>query len=110
MSRWTRSADRSLLSLSRMGADLVSGHAGEYQRLYVYLRDRYANCVVLTFAQIEDLLGFVLPEPARREAEWWGLGDASSAPHSEQSASWTLASRTATVNLAAQRVVFERAP
>jgi hypothetical protein len=101
--------DRSLLSLSGTGADAVNGHAGEYQRLYVYLRDRYANCVVLTFTQIEDLLGFVLPEPARHEAGWWGTGDASAA-RSEQSASWTLASRTATVNLSAQRVMFERAP
>jgi hypothetical protein len=29
---------------------------GEYELLYQYLENRYANTVVLTFAQIEDLL------------------------------------------------------
>ena len=45
--------------------------AGEYLLLYNYLENRYANTVVLTFAQIEDLLGFVLPEQARLHQEWW---------------------------------------
>ena len=81
--------------------------AGEYQLLYKYLRDRYANRVVLTFAEIEDLLGFALPNRARLHGEWWAVTD-SIAPHSSQSDSWTLASRTATVNLLAQRVVFDR--
>ena len=31
---------------------------GKYKSLYQYLENRYANRVVLTFAQIEDLLGF----------------------------------------------------
>ena len=52
-----------------------SAHAGEYQFLYNYLRDRYANRVVLTFAEIEDLLGFALPEPARNQREWWHSAD-----------------------------------
>lgn len=86
-----------------------SANAGEYQLLYKYLRDRYANRVVLTFAEIEDLLGFSLPEPARLEIEWWG-GAQPIAHRSAQSDSWTLASRTATVNLVAQSVVFERHP
>ncbi len=29
---------------------------GKYKSLYQYLDNRYANTVVLTFAQIEDLL------------------------------------------------------
>ena len=37
----------------------------KYKALYEYLDNRYANTVVLTFAQIEDLLGFTLPDPAR---------------------------------------------
>jgi len=39
----------------------------EYLSLHKYLENRYADTVVLTFSQIEDLLGFVLPESARRE-------------------------------------------
>jgi hypothetical protein len=83
------------------------GNAGEYQSLYKYLRDRYANRVVLTFKEIEDLLGFSLPAPARFQREWWGTAD-SAASRSAQSASWVLAERSAAVNLMAQNVVFDR--
>ena len=83
------------------------GNAGEYQRLYEYLRDRYANCVVLTFAEIEDLLGFSLPESARLELEWWN-GASPTGGRSAQAHSWTLAGRTVTVNTTAQSVVFDR--
>jgi hypothetical protein len=80
--------------------------AGEYRLLYKYLRDRYASRVVLTFSEIEDLLGFSLPERARLQQEWWSVTDP--VPHeSAQSDAWIVASRTATVNLAAQNVVFE---
>ena len=99
-----------MIGRSRPAADSgpnARGYTGEYQLLYKYLRDRYANRIVLTFAQIEDLLGFPLPEPARFQCEWWRVAD-SAAPRSAQSDSWTLASRTATVNLPAQIVVFER--
>jgi hypothetical protein len=44
---------------------------GEHKSLYQYLENRYANTVVLTFAQIEDLLGFTLPDSARVHQEWW---------------------------------------
>jgi hypothetical protein len=80
---------------------------GEYRLLYAYLRDRYADRLVLTFAQIEDLLGFSLPESARLDRDWWGTPD-STALQSAQSNSWTLAARTATLNLSAQCVAFER--
>jgi hypothetical protein len=79
---------------------------GKYQHLYKYLRDRYANRLVLTFAQVEDILGFSLPAPARLERQWWGA-DGGTAP-TEQSDAWILASRTASVNLLAQTVLFER--
>ena len=39
--------------------------SGEHSLLYKYLENRYANTVVLTFAEIEDILGFALPDPAR---------------------------------------------
>jgi hypothetical protein len=80
----------------------------EYLSLYTYLDKRFANTVVLTFAQIEDLLGFALPDLARLHREWWANGDANNIP-SAQARSWTQASRTATPNLLARTVVFERA-
>jgi hypothetical protein len=79
---------------------------GKYQLLYVYLRDRFADRVVMTFGEIESLLGTALPEAARHEPSWWSTADAA-AP-SEQSGSWTSANRRAEVNFAARRVVFER--
>ena len=82
-------------------------NAGEYQSLYKYLRDRYANRVVLTFSEIEDLLGFSLPPHARLEYSWW-VGALPVARRSAQSNAWTLAGRTAVVSLAAQNVVFDR--
>ena len=38
--------------------------AGKHKSLYQYLENRYPNTVVLTFAQIEDLIGFTLPDSA----------------------------------------------
>ena len=75
--------------------------------LYKYLSERYANRVVLTFSQIEDLLGFSLPDQARRHREWWTVAPADADPVNFAD-SWVLANRTATPNLLAQTVVFER--
>ena len=81
----------------------------EYLSLHKYLANRFANTVVLTFAEVEDLLGFTLPDLARLQHEWWANADPGSAP-SAHSCSWRLAGRTAKPNLLAQTVVFERAP
>jgi hypothetical protein len=80
----------------------------EYRPLHKYLEDRYAENLVLTFAEIEDLLGFPLPDSARVTAEWWATADAAAA-RTPQSRSWTEASRTAKANLPAQIVLFQRA-
>jgi hypothetical protein len=81
--------------------------SGEYLSLYTYLVNRYANVVVLTFGQIESLVGFTLPEPARTDREWWTRARTSE-PQAQHSDAWTLASRTATPNLGAGTVMFER--
>jgi hypothetical protein len=75
--------------------------------LHKYLDDRFAVAVVLTFGEIEDLVGCPLPELARRHAEWWATPD----PHgtgSHFSDSWTLANRTARPNVQARTVAFDR--
>jgi hypothetical protein len=79
----------------------------EYQPLHKYLAERYADIVVLTFTQLEDLLGFTLPQAARAQPDWWAEGNAGS-PRSPQARAWTLADRTATANLMARTVKFER--
>jgi len=81
---------------------------GTYPSLYRYVENRYATTVVLTCAHIEDLLGFPLPDAARVDHAWWANNDPNDIPP-PHSRSWTLASRTATPNLQAQTVVFERA-
>lgn len=82
--------------------------AGKYRGLYKYLAHRYSNAVVsLTFGQIEDLLGFPLPDLARIDREWWTAAPSTTEPQHSQA--WTQAGMTANPNLLAQHVVFERA-
>jgi hypothetical protein len=81
--------------------------SGTYLLLYKYLENRYANMVVLTFAEIEDLLGFALPDQARLDRAWWM--DATRNVEPNYSDSWKLARRTAVPNLLARTVAFERA-
>jgi len=80
---------------------------GQYRLLHKYLENRYADTVVLTFSEIEDLLGFTLPDQARLRQEWW-TDAPSNVAGPNYSDSWILASRTAMPNLLAQTVVFER--
>ena len=78
----------------------------EYRGLYDYLLGRYADRVVLSFLQIEDLTGATLPPPAYSES-WWGDSGEGGTP-SSQSRSWTEANRTANPNLRAGNVTFDR--
>jgi hypothetical protein len=77
---------------------------GAYALLYKYLKERYANTVVLTFAEIEDLVGFHLPDQAG-QPDWWTANAAAPSTHSE---AWTRANRTASPNLLARTVAFAR--
>lgn len=78
-----------------------------YRPLLKYLDQRFADTVVLTFSEIESILGFPLPADASLEAQWWIDGGD---PPSVQSAAWTNANRTAVANLRARSVSFSRAP
>lgn len=81
----------------------------EYQPLHKYLDGRFADTVVLTFADLEALLGFVLPDAARFDPAWWSNPDSSDvcAPHC---GTWINAHRIARPNLPAQIVRFDRTP
>ena len=80
----------------------------EYRALCRYLTDRYADTVVLSFDQIESLVGASLPEGAL-SAEWWTTGHVD-AGHPGHFRSWTEAGRSARVNVFARNVVFDRLP
>ena len=84
-----------------------SGSTGEYRLLYKYLHDRYADRVVLTFGEIESLIGFALPAAAFVDLGWWLAG--TTGERTPQSDAWMSAERTAKVNLSARNVHFERA-
>jgi hypothetical protein len=82
--------------------------SGKYPFLYKYLHDRYADTVVLTFEQIESLLGCALPDQARLNQQWWsnGAGTPAGAQYAD---CWISARRVATPDLRGQTVAFERA-
>jgi hypothetical protein len=86
---------------------MIRGLPGEYLALYTYLENRYADAVVLTFREIEDLLGFALPDEARVRHEWWA-NDNLDTVKANYSQSWLRARRAAKPNLAAGTVIFER--
>ena len=79
----------------------------EYLPLHKYLDTRYAETVVLTFVDVEALLGFALPEAAQSQTDWWSNADAEDGS-SPQALAWLQAGRTAKANLRARVVAFER--
>jgi len=104
--KWRRPADKIQLNLKPTEVR-HSAMTGRYVPLYTYLEKRFADTVVLTFAEIEDLLGFTLPDLARRREDWWTSPDPQAA-QPRFSDSWLLANRTARPNLLALTVVFDR--
>ena len=112
MLTWMKKRPSVAASEPEPAADAAEGRrsamSGKYLSLYKYLNGRYANVVVLTFAEIEDLLGFSLPDLARLSEEWWTVPDPNTTPP-RFSDSWILAERTARPNLLALTVMFARA-
>jgi hypothetical protein len=103
--RWPRSAPASGRPTRIFPLEQSAPHVPrEYRALYIYLEHRYASVVVLTLEQIEALLGFALPAPARTDREWWTDG----ADAHGHCAAWTGAGRTAAPKLAAGIITFER--
>jgi hypothetical protein len=98
-----RAGATTLRSVMTRSADVAT----TYRPLHAYLSGRYADTVVLAFSEIEDLLGFALPDQARVRVEWW-TDDAVEGSESPRSQAWAQAGRTAKPNLFARNVVFER--
>jgi len=81
----------------------------EYRPLQKYLNERFSDAVVLTFGEIEDLLGATLPDAAHLRAAWWTDANEDGV-QSPQSHAWLDAHRSALPNLVSRRVRFERVP
>ena len=104
--RWrTQTVDRAPTLAVAPKSDSRLRVPAEYLPLHKYLDDRYAATVVLTFEQIEALVGHVLPAVARSDAGWWTAAPLVAMRHSD---AWTLADRSAVPNLPALTVTFER--
>ena len=79
--------------------------ASKYDRLRHYLNVRTARSVVLSFHEVEKILGGPLPASARSYAEWWANENPKETRHTHSRA-WTRAGRKARVNLTAETVEF----
>lgn len=79
----------------------------EYHALFAYLDHQHARTVVLSFFEMESLLGRPLPLIARRDDDWW---TATATRSSRQADAWVETGRTARPNFAARTVAFERRP
>jgi hypothetical protein len=93
--------------IAMSGMRAARAKAGPYRPLFEYLDKRFADTVVLTLQQVQDLLGFALPSAALDDPAWWA-DTGTGATETLWSDAWTLAHRTARPNLRARTVVFER--
>ena len=107
MLNWMKRRGPITYNVRETASDARPVMSGRYLLLYEYLHNRYADTVVLTFGQIESLIGFALPDQARLNRQWWTSANETAAG-TNHSDSWILARRVATPNLLAQTVAFAR--
>ena len=108
MLEWLRRRPRTVDQLPESHpASAPASRSAPSTAFHKYLADRYADAVVLTFAEIEDLTGFALPALARLSVDWWTTPDAG-INQSQFAEAWIQAHRTARPNLQARTVAFDR--
>lgn len=83
--------------------DHVSAPPGKYAPLYHHLSARRNEEWRASFGEIEAILGFRLPDSARRHRPWWANGGHGQA-HAWLAAGW----RTHSVDFGKETLVFER--
>jgi hypothetical protein len=77
----------------------------KYEPLRVYLEGRRFDEVPMTFTEIEQILGFKLPEKSQRHRAWWSNNESNSV----MTKAWLAAGyRTERVDMAGRRLVFKR--
>jgi hypothetical protein len=78
----------------------------KYEPLRKYLENRRFDEVPMTFAEIEKVIGFKLPEKSQQHRAWWS----NNASNSVMTKAWLAAGyRTERVDMAGRRLVFRRA-
>ena len=103
--RWGSGRDVAPVPAAEAAPQAKPRTRAEFPAFHGYLEQRYADLVVLTFGQIEDLLGSRLPDRARVDAGWWAGSESDTARYAM---AWRQAGRTARPNLPAGHVAFER--
>ena len=76
----------------------------EYRRLAEKFESADGNPIRLSFAEIEDIIGFALPESARQHRAYW----ANTTTHSISSCWMSAGYKVVDVNLTGGYIVFER--
>ena len=80
----------------------------KYEPLGLYLSNNGMNSISLTFTEIEDILGFTLPDYLYiHEAGWYGTAEGS--PTHVQKKVWcSYGYQVDTIDIHAQKVVFKK--
>lgn len=79
----------------------------KYDPLYKWLLEAKGRSVTATFKELEQLLGFTLPETARERPQWWGNELSQDTRHTHCKA-WIDAGFHAHPDLAKHAVVFKK--
>jgi hypothetical protein len=81
--------------------------ATKYDPLRLHLKRATTSSIVLTFAEIERVIGAGLPPTAAKRSEWWA-NETSPASRHVQCQAWRDAGFNAFPNLGARIVTFRR--
>ena len=79
---------------------------GKYNQLYTHLRHQGGQEWSTTFNEVEEILGFQLPNSARMHRSWWSNQD--NGGHSQALAWQTAGWRVSAVNLEQESLTFKR--
>ncbi|MEC0239050.1 hypothetical protein P4H66_04085 [Paenibacillus dokdonensis] len=79
----------------------MSKRHSKYEPLYKFLKSKNPKRLVMTFIEVEDVLGSSLPVSASKYMAWWD----GSSQHT-QAYSWTKAGYKANPNLSENKVEF----
>lgn len=87
-----------------MPSRTVQDHHGKYRPLWEWLRQQRRSSVEVSFAEVEDILGFALPPSSRTHPPHWHGYKGSAVARAIIDAGW----RSRHLNLAAEQVTFVR--
>jgi hypothetical protein len=80
----------------------------KYDALYDTLRGESRRTIHMSFEEVEEILGFVLPRTARERPQWWANEENGKTGHVQCRAWLDAGYRTANVDLEKESVRFSR--